>query len=259
MLTAPSFLLCVINNNEGVNPNKSETIMATQQIRVEYDLALPNSFLVDHGTSDGNTRTAVYDGPDKIYLQIGADGSEVAGPLIEDDIADGRAMPADCVDWFEVDCATNPLICQLRGPVVNELEEEYTGEEVHPQSPEIDGYPRYSYGTPIMPGDLYDAMSVRVVDGEVEVDRWSVSKKLIDRDTDLTWDQLRAKRNMMLESCDSRTSTDMPTDMLETWKAYRQKLRDFPAVMQANNVPPNIAYYMFPEEPAGADAALGAI
>ena len=55
--------------------------MATQQIRVEYDLALPNSFLVDHGTSDGNTRTAVYDGPDKIYLQLGADGREVCGPL----------------------------------------------------------------------------------------------------------------------------------------------------------------------------------
>ena len=98
--------------------------MATQQIRVEYDLALPNSFLVDHGTSDGNTRTSVYDGPDKIYLQIGADGREVAGPLTEDDIADGRPMPGDCVDWFEVDCATNPLICQLRGPVIDELAED---------------------------------------------------------------------------------------------------------------------------------------
>ena len=74
--------------------------MATQTIRVEYDLALPNEFLVDHEQTDGNTRTAVYNGPDKIYLQIGADGREVAGPLTEDTILDGRPMPADCVEWF---------------------------------------------------------------------------------------------------------------------------------------------------------------
>lgn len=233
--------------------------MASQQIRVEYDLALPNKFLVDHDIDAGRTRTAVYDGPDKIYLQIGADGTEVAGPLTEDDILDGRVMPADCVDWFEVDCATNPLICQLRGPVVNELEEEYTGETVHPQSPMIDGYPQFSYGTPIMPGDIYDSHSVRVIDGEIQVDRFSVSKKIVDRDFDLTWEMLRAKRNAMLESCDSRTSTDMPADLLETWKVYRQKLRDFPVVMQANNVPPNIAYYMFPEQPQpSSDPAAGA-
>jgi len=223
--------------------------MASEQIRVEYDLALPNSFLVDHSTSDGRTRTAVYDGPDKIYLQIGEDGREIAGPLTEDDILDGRPMPADCVDWFEVDCATNPLICQLRGPVVDELEEEYTGESVHPQSPELEGYPQFSYATPIMPADIYDASSLRVVDGELQIDRWTVSQKMVDRDEDLTWEQLRAKRNQMLETSDMRTSTDMPTDLLEQWKEYRTKLRDFPALMQANNVPPNVAYYMFPAEP----------
>ena len=233
--------------------------MATQQIRVEYDLALPNSFLVDHGTSDGNTRTAVYDGPDKIYLQIGADGREVAGPLTEDDIADGRPMPGDCVDWYEVDCATNPLICQLRGPVIDELEEEYTGETVHPQSPEIEGYPQFSYSTPIMPGDIYDKMSVRVVDGELEVDRWTVEKKLVDRDTAYTWDDIRAKRNMTLEQCDMRTSTDMPSELLEEWKVYRQRLRDLPSVLEAAGVTPMVAYYMFPEPPQGANPVNGAI
>ena len=223
--------------------------MASQQIRVEYDLALPNEFLVDHSTSDGNTRTAVYDGPDKIYLQIGADGREVSGPLTEDDIADGRPMPADCVDWLEVDCATNPLVCQLRGPVVDELEEEYTGETVHPQSPDIDGYPQFSYGTPIMPGDIYKKDSLRVVDGEIEFQRYTVSEKLIDQEDDYTWDDIRKKRNEMLANCDMRTAGDLPADLLEQWKAYRVKLRNFPSTMQDNNVPPNIAYYMFPEDP----------
>ena len=177
--------------------------MASQQIRVEYDLALPNSFLVDHATTDGNTRTAVYDGPDKIYLQIGADGREVAGPLTEDDILDGRPMPADCVDWLEVDCATNPLVCQLRGPVVDELEEEYTGETVHPGSPDIDGYPQFSYGTPIMPEDVYHKHSVRLVDGELTVHRYTATEKLLI-DQVILLGMTSVKREMSFEGCDSR-------------------------------------------------------
>jgi len=231
--------------------------MATQQIRVEYDLALPNEFLVDHDTSDGNTRQAVYDGPDKIYLQIGADGTEVAGPLTEDDIADGRPMPADCVDWLEVDCATNPLICQLRGPVVNELEEEYTGETVHPQSPEVDGYPQFSYGTPIMPEDIYDKMRLTVTDGEISVHRYTVAEKLLDRETLLTWDEIRTKRNEALEGSDSRQASDMPAALQEEWRVYRQRLRDLPATLEAAGVPPSIAYYMFPEAPGGSTPVNG--
>lgn len=231
--------------------------MATQQIRVEYDLALPNEFLVDHSTSDGRTRTAVYDGPDKIYLQIGADGTEVAGPLIEDDIADGRPMPADCVDWLEVDCATNPLICQLRGPVVNELEEEYTGETVHPQSPEVEGYPQFSYGTPIMPEDIYDKNRLTVTDGEISVHRYTVSEKLLDRENLLTWDEIRTKRNEALDGSDSKQASDMPAALQEEWRVYRQRLRDLPATLEAAGVPPSIAYYMFPEQPGGATPVNG--
>ncbi len=223
--------------------------MASQQIRVEYDLALPNSFLVDHATTDGKKRTAVYDGPDKVYLQIGSDGKEVAGPLTEDDILDGRPMPADCVDWFEVDCATDPLVCQLRGPVVDELEEEYTGETVHPGSPVIAGYPQFSYGTPIMPADLYNKNSLKVVDGAVTLDRYTVPQKLLDRETELTWEEIRQKRNDALSACDAKTADDMPAALLKEWKDYRQQLRDFPATMEAAGVSASIAFYMFPQEP----------
>ena len=48
--------------------------MATQIISKAWKLKLPNSFLVDHSFSDGKERDQTYDGPDKIYLQIGADG-----------------------------------------------------------------------------------------------------------------------------------------------------------------------------------------
>ena len=92
--------------------------MATKIIEQGWQLSLPNDFLTDHSFSDGKYRDQTYDGPDKSYLQIGADGKELYGPLTEDDIADGRPKPLDVVQWYEVDCARSnlhTLICQLRG------------------------------------------------------------------------------------------------------------------------------------------------
>jgi hypothetical protein len=225
--------------------------MATKQIRVEYQLALPNEFLVDHEITDGNTRTAVYNGPDKIYLQIGADGTEKHGPLTEDDIMDGRPMPADVVEWFEVDCTTNPLVCELRGQPVDELQEEYTSEEFHAKTPEIEGYPRLKYALPLMPSDIYDKskLTVDLDSGEIDVPRFTVSEKLLDRAEFLTWDQIREKRDSMLEATDMKVSVDMPSALVDEWKVYRQKLRDFPATMQASGVEPSWAYYMMPQSP----------
>lgn len=223
--------------------------MASKQISVEFDLLLPNEFLVDHDTTEGKTIKCKYDGPDKIYLQIGENGREIHGPLTEDNILDGRPMPADVVEWYEVDCSENPLLCQLRGPINNQLQVDYTGEEYHPATPEIEGFPRYKYPTPLKPHDVYDKYNITVVDGEVNIPRFSVIDRLHARDTDLTWDEIRAKRDGILESSDSRVTSDMPTALQDAWKEYRQKLRDFPEIMQANGVTPNWAYYMFPEDP----------
>ena len=79
--------------------------MATKIISQGWQLSLPNDFLTDHSFSDGKQRDQTYDGPDKIFLQINAEGKEVYGPLTEDDIADGRPKPLDVVQWYEVDCA----------------------------------------------------------------------------------------------------------------------------------------------------------
>ena len=222
-------------------------------ISVEFDLSLPNSFLVDHSQTEGKTRKFTYHGPDKIYLQLGEDGTEKHGPLSEEDIDDGRPIPADVVDWYEVDCSTNPLICQLRGPIIDELQEERDGEEVpHPGSPLIEGYPQLKYQLPLMPDDIYDRRSVKLVDGTLTVREWAVAEKLLDKQEFLTWDDVRKHRNQLLEGSDSRVTTDMPTELQDAWKAYRQKLRDLPAVMEAAGVEPSVAFYMFPDQPLGA-------
>lgn len=220
-------------------------------ISVEFDLQLPNEFLVDHSMTEGKTRKFTYHGPEKIWLQIGEDGTEVHGPLTAEDIADGRPVPADVVEWYEVDCKTNPLICQLRGPVINELQEVRSDGDtvIHPGSPEIDGYPQFSYQVPLIPDDIYNRYSVKLVDNELTVERWSVERKLLDKDEFLTWDDIRDHRNSLLDGSDGKVTEDMPENLKEQWKEYRQKLRDLPAVMESAGVEPSIAFYMFPDNP----------
>jgi hypothetical protein len=218
-------------------------------ISVEFDLPLPNEFLVDHSFSEGKSRKYTYHGPDKVYLQIGEDGTEKYGPLEATDIADGRPVPEDVVEWFEVDCREYPLICQLRAGIINELQEDYTGDHYHPQSPEIEGYDRYSYGTPLMPMDIFDKWALKVVDGVPTVPAYTVDQKLHDRDEPLTWDDIRKHRDKILKTSDTEIAEDMPESLKQKWMAYRQVLRDLPTTLEAAGVPPNIAYYMFPNVP----------
>ena len=220
-------------------------------ISVEFDLPLPNDFLVDHSQSEGKTRKYTYHGPDKIYLQISKEtGREVAGPLTDEDRADGRPVPQDAY-FYEIDCVSNPLLCQLRAPVIDELQEDYEDVDIwHPGSPDIDGYDRLSYQLPLMPHDVYNVNSFRIVDGEPMFDAWTAPQKLVDRNEWLTWDEIKEHRNQLLRNSDSQLAEDMPENLKNEWKAYRQKLRDFPAVMQSNGVEPSIAMFMFPDQPS---------
>ena len=218
-------------------------------ISITYDLPLPNEYLVDHSFSEGKTREATYNGPDKIYLHMNKEThKEMYGPLTIEDLSDGRPIPIDCY-LLEVDALEHTLICQLRGPIVNELQEDFTGSVPHPQSPVIEGYPRYTYGVPLKPQDIFNRFSVRVENGQLKIDAFTVPQRLADRNTLVDWIDLREKRDKELELSDGQVAPDMPQNVRDDFLAYRQLLRDFPAVMEANNVPAHIAYYMFPEHP----------
>lgn len=227
--------------------------MATEIISHDWNMPVPNDFLRDHSYSEGKTRAVTYDGPDKIWLQIGADGTEIHGPLTEDDMADGRPIPADVTQMFEVDCTEYPLICQLRGPVIDEKEEsrDIDDDVAHPDCPDMtaQGYRQLKYNQHLFIEDLYDGASVRIVDGAPTVHAFSVNEKLLGRADDLTWDEIRSHRNGILGGSDGQIAEDMPEDMKTVWKEYRQKLRDLPAELAAAGVSPNMAYYMFPNEP----------
>lgn len=218
-------------------------------ISINYELPLPNEFLVDHSISEGKTRTCTYNGPDKLYLQIDENGFETHGPLTAEDLDDGRPIPLGST-LFEVDCTTYPLICQLRAPIINNLQERRNGTEVpHPQSPVLEGYPQFKYELPILPEDLYNRWSLQVVNGVPTLKAYTAIQKLLDKDEALTMEDIRQHRDKMLSNSDSQLAIDMPERLQDKWKAYRQLLRDLPGVMEENNVPPSIAYYMFPPTP----------
>lgn len=229
-------------------------------ISLTYELPLPNEFLVDHSQSEGKTRTCTYDGPDKLFLQIDPEtGRENHGPLIEEDLADGRPIPID-TQLFEIDCTEYPLICQLRGPIVPHTQETRGEATVpHPHSPVIEGYPQFKYSIPLFPEDIYNRYSVKIIDGKPSLAVFTATQKLLDKDDPLTWDDIRDHRNKMLTNSDSQIAEDMPENVKEVWRVYRQKLRDLPGVMIENNVPPSIAYYMFPPTPDTVPVSEGGL
>jgi len=221
-------------------------------IEVDYEFGLPDEYMVDHSQNQGKTRTATYDGPDKLYLIIDNEtGKEAMGPITAEEKADGRPVPEGC-RYVEIDCVENPLLCQLRGPVIDEAEEDYTEEVFHPQSPAIEGYDRLSYQLPLQPADIYDKFGI-IVDSNnnVTIPTRTVTDVFLGEDVgDLPdWNFIRKHRDALLSNSDSEIADDMPESLKTEWRNYRQLLRDLPDVMMANNVPPHVALFMFPQVP----------
>ena len=175
--------------------------------------------------------------------------------MTAEDIADGRPQPADVTEWKEIDCATDPLICQLRGPVDDTKQEAYKEPpSAHPSSPNIAGYDQLmrwtlTDGAP-KPEDIYDKHGVtkNVSTGNMEIRKIGVNESIHGDDVNVTWAVLRDRRDQHLEGSDGQMASDLPTSMVNEYKAYRQGLRDMPTALSA--VDANIAAYMFPTQPA---------
>ena len=229
-------------------------------VSVEYEYNLPNSFMEDHTFTEGKTRTTTYDGPDKIFLIVdSATGKEYSGPITEEEKADGRPLPLGC-EYFEVDCIENPLFCQLRGPVIDEAEEDHSETVIHPLCNPVEGYPNFTYQTPLLPRNIYDKFntSVNLETRELNMPVYDIHHSVFGRDGDLPdWDYVRRKRNKLLEAADMKLAPDMPESMKAEWLEYRQKLRDFPSVMQEAGNLPWVALRMLPHSPDDLKPTIG--
>ena len=230
-------------------------------IQFNYTYNVPNELCVDHTFTDGTTRTAQYDGPDKLFFIVNnATGREELGPITEIEKNDGRPVPDDC-RYVEIDATDYPELCQLRGPVIDEMEEDHTGEATPTGSTKITGYQGFTYQTPVLPYQFNDVEKVVFASDDsytigIKEPRDTVMGLDIERD--VTWSDVRAKRDMLLKNSDSELVDDMPADLKNQWKDYRQRLRDWPNAMQSANIPPLFAYYMQPIQ-VGADPETGII
>lgn len=218
-------------------------------VQLDYTYNIPNELCVDHTFTDGLTRTATYDGPDKMFFVVNeTTGREDAGPITEVEKADGRPVTDGC-RWVEIDCITNPLLCQLRGPIIDEQEEDHTGEAVPTGVVDLPGHAKFTYQTPVLPYQFYDVEKIVFASDNsytIPVKEPRDTVMGLDIERDVTWADVRAKRDQLLKNSDAEIVDDMPNDLKTKWQAYRQKLRDWPGAAQAANIPPIFAYYMEP-------------
>lgn len=224
-------------------------------VEFTWTMNLPNEFMVDHTFTDGNTCQKVYDGPDKLYMIINNEtGMQESGPITQLEKDDGRPVGLGC-RYVEVDCISNPLICQLIGPVIDEEEEDYTGEAFPPGVREIAGHNKFSYQTPLQARDVYEIDSIRVDENDnITVDAVTLPQAIMgggDRLPD--WPDVRAKRMQLLKNSDSEIVDDMPAALKTKWQNYRQALRDWPSVMENAGIPAWAAYNMAPIDPASEE------
>lgn len=220
-------------------------------ISVDYEYNLPNEFMVDHSFSEGKTRETTYDGPDRIFLIVNNEtGKEEFGPVTPEDLADGRPLPLGC-RYVEVDCTENPLVCQLRAPIIDEAEDEHTSSYAHPESPLVEGYPQYIVQLPILVRNVYDRYNLVVnPDDTITVPTYTVNDALFGKDAFPSlpgWDYIRMKRNAEIAKSDGKIGEDTPQAVKDKWLAYRQLLRDLPQALA--DVPPWIVVKMFPLDP----------
>lgn len=223
-------------------------------VSVEYEYNLPNDFLVDHSFSEGKKRATTYDGPDKLYFIVEEDtGKEHYMPITAEEKDDGRPLPVGC-KYVEVDCIENPLFCQLRAPVVDEVEENHAEDLTlpHSQSPLVEGYPQYMIQYPLLVRNIYDKFNTTLdKDGKPVIAVYSIVHGLYGGPFDEMglpdWDYVRTKRNKMIEACDGKIGLDMPQSLKDKWLLYRQRLRDLPEALK--DVPPWIVLKMLPRSP----------
>lgn len=218
-------------------------------ISVDYEYNLPNEYLVDHNQDLGNKRSTTYDGPDKLYLIVNNEtGKEEVGPITAEEKADGRPLPLGC-RYVEVDCIENPLICQLRAPVIDEVEEDHEEGVLHRLAPHVDGYPDFNYQIPLLPKNVFDKLDLTIdPDDTIHLRIKTIAEGLYGRDIPLpTWDDIRKKRNYELKHTDGMISEDMPDHIKAEWIEYRQLLRDLPDALA--HIPAHFAIKMFPDNP----------
>jgi hypothetical protein len=173
------------------------------------------------------------------------------GTLSDDMINDGRPIPLDHY-VVRIDAMQEPLIATLLcGPGKEDNEFEKFRPEADVVVDSVDGYGEYLEPSKYHPWEIFNLDTITY---DPEKRKWNIQVihylDIVGGIDELTWDMLREMRDNDLKASDGMESGDMPESMITELREYRQKLRDWPNVMQDLAKDPWIAYNLFPQKPS---------
>lgn len=168
------------------------------------------------------TATVTYVGPEKQYVIVDSSTNKLTGSIITQEMFETYNDTNTDFYAVEVDCATNPLICSLVDKGIDE--------DLYPNiSEKIPGCDvPYVRDNPVMPDHTYERTEIEYdVAGKTFVKPFPWKKPYV------TWGDRIAVRNFSLTTADRHLSEDLPTGLYNSMLAYKQYLRDFPAIFGA--------------------------
>lgn len=197
-------------------------------IKVKYSYECPTDNYLD-GT-EFETIEGIYEGESFLWLVVHNDTGEFETVLRDWEVNDGRPTPLNHA-FVKIDCSVYPLVAEVLSDYhdnyKNDPEYLYTPGEKTIKTP--DGYQEFSYEYPIHPDHLFDdkKSTYNWETGKVELYR---NKNIDIMGTPTSWDDLRRRRNAMLQQTDalSLVLKDVNPDKYAEIEDYRQKLRDLP-------------------------------
>ena len=201
------------------------------QVSKTFIFPVPTQWL-GQDQDDYNAGVATYNGPKnlKVWLEYDSNGNKT--DHIVDTVDPSRAdypdpLPAN-IYAVDLDADEHPeQAAALYGGIAGPLHIEVQAGPSSDPNPYIDDPAHFH--------EVYDMCSfgwdptLNSGAGGWKTPRFSHEIEDHD-DTTFGWEWVRTVRNNMLTACDNRIPTDASnTDFAQTWKDYRQKLRDLPA------------------------------
>jgi hypothetical protein len=223
--------------------------MPVERIEKTFTYKIPNEWRTDD-FSQGKTGTFTYKGPRYLTFEIDKNTKEEAGWCLWEDRDLERPCALDCVR-VTVDCSLNDenaLLCEIANDCGDPEQVKFRNERtwtVKYQPPE--GYEPILITDQYEPRDIYDEYGITY---DFENGKFNIPIKTLETDgwdISITWDDVKEVRDKMLKDSDGKISDDMPEEIQQQWRTYRQLLRDLPDALK--EFPPYIAGHMFPKSP----------
>jgi hypothetical protein len=224
--------------------------MAYENPRIEktFTWPMPDEWRSTEFTA-GRTGTWTYKGPRFLTFEIDKESGRENGWCLTTERELEKPCPLNAVR-ITVDCTLNDenaLVCEIANdhgdPAAVEFRTFREWKILHEGPP---GYNHTWYTDEMEPRDIYDEFSITY---DFETGKFNLPVKGWENEgrMDVTWDDIKELRNKFLSDTDGKISDDMPAELQQKWRDYRQLLRDLPTALA--HIPPFQAAKMFPTSP----------